>query len=176
MIVLWLLAAHMFGDFIIQNRWESATKLDNTEVRARHVLGYAVPFVPIAIVYAKPILDDRLLTASLFMTSLMVLHFATDSHRFRSTLGDVVQWTLDRFNAPAEVRKAWVDYLYGVDPTFELTGFPEPTPEWRLARARGVTGRTLWFPPPNPWGSAPIMIDQTLHICQLALLGSVFLR
>lgn len=168
MIVLYLLTAHMVGDFVIQNRWMAAFKLSDWKIRTIHVFTYSIPFSPIMGFYSNSPLDGFL-----FGFLLYLLHYATDSHRFRSTLGDVVQWQISRRTEPAAVRRAWVDHLYGG------AGDEALLESWELdirkREARDIAGRTLWMPPPNPWSATPLMIDQTLHICQLALLGGLFL-
>jgi hypothetical protein len=105
-----------------------------------------------------------------FVVLLVALHYATDSHRFRSTLGDVVQWTIDRRVAPEVAVSAWINYLYG-DVPLEL----QLPLERRLEIARDLDARRLRFPPPNPWEPIALMIDQTLHVCQIAVLAGIFL-
>lgn len=170
MIALYLLAAHLTGDFLFQTRWQAAVKLEDWTVRLTHVSVYAIPFIPIVAVYGQP-------NAFWFLLLLGAAHFATDSFRFHSSLGETIQWQVDRVRAPASVRKAWIDHLYGPD---DLPGeMPRIRPgdvERRQARARGVMGRTLWFPPPNPWPFTSLVIDQSLHVIQLAILGGLFLR
>lgn len=145
MIALYLLAAHLVGDFVLQTRWQAAGKAGWTteavELRARHVLAYCVPFVPLAIIYAP---DTR--RALGFMAWLYVLHFLTDSRRFASTVGDWVSWT---FTGAGET------YDVGERHGEAIEGCP----------------RLL----PNPWTPIPILIDQTLHVCQIALLGGLLL-
>lgn len=165
MIGLYLIAAHLAGDFLFQNRWQAALKLESRRMREQHVIGYAVPFVPLAIIYGNGVYGS-----AGFMLWLVILHFATDSRRFRSTLGDVVQWQVDRRRAPGEVRRAWVTYLYGPSDHYPTLALGE-----RMAAAKDIAGRTLWFPPPNPWPPTPLMVDQTLHLIQLAVLGAIFL-
>jgi Protein of unknown function (DUF3307) len=165
-IALYLIAAHMVGDFLLQNRWQAAYKLGDRWYRLEHVIGYCLPFIPIVALYARGWWQ-----AGAFMAALAVLHFLTDSRRYLSTLGDVAEWTIERRRDPDGTTEVWVDYLYG--PDADTSAF---TTEQRLEKARNLNVRVLRLPPPNPWGSAPLMIDQTLHVCQLALLGGLFLR
>lgn len=85
-----------------------------------------------------------------FLAGLYVLHFLTDTRRAQSTLGDVVGWW---FRTPAQRLQEWQDA-----PRYE------------------TLGRTSDSLPPNPWTPIGILIDQTLHLCQLALLGGLLLQ
>lgn len=171
MIGLYLLAAHLVGDFVLQTRWQAAGKLADSSLRMRHVWAYAVPFMPIV---AWRTWGDAAWSSwhtqrgVVFVSLLVLLHFLTDSRRFRSTLGDVVAWRFGgRASASAERRLALAhvhDPAVGFDAATEqrvtaLAGAPEPG----------------GFPPPNPWTPIPILIDQTLHMAQLAVLGALFL-
>jgi hypothetical protein len=120
-IALYLLAAHLVGDFLIQTRWQALGKLEDAALRARHVLAYSLPFIPIVVVEART--GSQALSAFVL---LVVLHYVTDSHRFTTTPGEWLVWH-------AGLRE-------------------EP-----LA--------------PNPWPPLPLLIDQALHVCQLALVG-----
>lgn len=150
MIVLWLLAAHLVGDFVLQTRWQAANKLDDSNFRNRHVLAYSLPFIPIAYVYGDygktwmPCPGPGFW----FMFCLFVLHYATDSRRFHSTLGDWIAWHFKR--------NAWHFSIEKLDGTV----------------LDDVSSKLS----PNPWTPIPIIIDQTLHVCQLALLATLFLR
>lgn len=90
MLGLYLLATHLVGDVVLQTRWQAELKFKIAAYRARHVLTYSLVFVPIAVVYAS-----SAARAAAFTGLLALLHFATDSRRFRSTLGDVLEWHLD---------------------------------------------------------------------------------
>lgn len=169
MLPLYLLAAHLVGDFVLQTRWQAAGKTGwktaAVALRARHVLAYCVPFIPLAIVYAP---DAR--RALGFMAWLYALHFLTDSRRFYSTLGDVVAW---RFSTRRHVTITGGDvFKVGdrirvgakpLDPTGRVTG-----------SCGGYTGIDLDLEP-NPWTPVPILIDQALHFVQLAVLGGLLL-
>lgn len=112
-----LLAAHMMGDYILQSHFMAANKLTNWRVRLLHVSAYSIPFFLVGLwhllgmdamlrphIEAMPV-NVRLLW---FMALLFVMHFATDSKRFRTS---------------------------------------------------------------NPWTPLPILIDQSLHIAQIAILA-----
>lgn len=131
MIGLTLLACHMLGDFVIQNRWMTPAKFTSRRARTIHVATYCLPFVPVAAVFGT---WDRPSNSSgfAFLAGLFVLHWLTDSRRFQSNLGDVVQW--------------WIT-------------------EHRLPRRHRIACE------PNPWDALPILIDQSLHLAQLAALG-----
>lgn len=185
MLPLYLLAAHMIGDFVLQTRWQAAGKLTDSRLRRRHVLVYCVPFVPIALAYggfdpdAPWVVNEatgRVWGALVFLGWLAFMHYLTDSRRFRSTLGDVIAWRVAARRDPTVAVTTWLDYLYG-------DRVPGVMPNARLPldeRARAVenitSGGRLRFPPPNPWGSAPILIDQSLHVAQVAVLAGMFLR
>lgn len=165
MIGLYLLAAHMVGDFVLQTRWQAVGKyapprmLDSVEsfsLRTRHCATYCLPFVPIAIIYAP---DLR--TAAGFISVLYLLHFVTDRQRFTSTLGDWVAWMLREPEPnPAADLRSGTGHLW--DPTED--------------ELRAAMEAPIYLPlEPNPWPGVPIMVDQALHVCQLALLGGLFL-
>lgn len=167
MIGLYLLAAHLVGDFVLANRWQAAAKIKDRAMRAQHVWGYALPFVPLLLWRYLSGASSGWSCAA-FMWLLLLMHYATDSYRFRSTLGDVVQWRNDRRIAPDVAVTAWVDHLYGdADPVLSLR-------ERTKASYDLAEGKLRW-PPPNPWAPISLMIDQTLHVCQLAVLGGIFL-
>lgn len=149
MIVLWLLAAHLLGDFVLQTRWQAERKfgwkLEAVLYRGRHVGVYALAFVPVAAVYAP-----RPLYACGFIGWLGILHFLTDAQRFRSTLGDWLAW----------------EYV--------LTD-EQRTVEQRRECLHPKLVRPLGELPSQSWTPLPICIDQTLHVLQLAVLASLFL-
>lgn len=160
---LYLLAAHMLGDFVLSDRWAAARKLDDAFSRTRHVLAYCLPFAPVAF-YAAPTWRD----AVGFLAALYALHFLTDARRARSTLGDWVAWRLmppsRRADEVAEsrIRRLQVgDYHSGL-------ALVQIRPSDEQATRTKV--------PPNPWEPIPILVDQALHLCQLALLGGLLLR
>lgn len=167
MLGLYLLAAHMAGDFLLQNRWQAASKLGDRRARFEHCVGYTIPFVALVLVVgAGP------LAWYAFPVCLFALHYLTDSHRFQSTIGDVVQWRIDCLTDPETTTKVWLDYLYGPDAAASSLDNPG-----RVRAVEKITaGGRLRFPPPNPWPAMPLMIDQSLHICQLAILGGLLLR
>lgn len=148
MVALGLLASHLVGDFVFQTRWQAAGKLGDWRLRARHVLAYCLAFVWVLL------LDVPAWRLAAFAAGLAVLHFLTDSRRFHSTFGDVVGWQgLD----DAERRWAWEEYavVEGDDWTK-----PEAVPEsWQR------------WPTENPWPAIPLMIDQALHVAQVAALA-----
>jgi hypothetical protein len=87
---------------------------------------------------------DNAYNLPLFFFGLVALHFLTDSRRFYSTLGDVLVW-----------------------PTFPVE---ERRRQWMETKGMHI-GKTMEDMPPNPWPPLFIVIDQTLHIAQLAILG-----
>lgn len=157
MLPLYLIAAHLVGDFLLQTRWQAATKINDGWARFRHVAAYTVPFIPLAAVYGGggPFGLTGWEAAPVFLASLFVLHLLTDSARFYSTLGDMIGW---RFR-PMDVRRA----DWGHSEAFKML-----PPDL----ARDVVRRS---PPPNLWEPIPIIVDQTLHACQIALLAGLFL-
>lgn len=158
MIGLYLLAAHMVGDFVLQTRWQAAGKFDDYRLRARHVAVYCLPFIPIAAWRTISGHDGAgwhgahagAWAFAAFMLWLAVLHFVTDSRRFHSTLGDFIAW---RFES---VRR------------YDVTG---EMPDVGGYRPRFAYGRMA----PSPWPPLPILLDQSLHAVQLAILGGLFL-
>lgn len=142
MIALYLIAAHLVGDFLLQSRWQAADNLADPEARTLHVAGYLLPFVPVALLTA-PWQD-----AVGFLGLLAVLHFITDSVRLPWTPGDVLEW--QTFSITQRQRQ-WAD----------ATGRTPIERNWRWER----------LPPPNPWAPTSIMVDQSLHVVQVAVLA-----
>lgn len=155
MIALYLIAAHMVGDFVLQTRWQATGKFGFSsavafDYRTKHVTTYSLPFFPIAIYYSHDWMH-----ALAFMGLLWWLHFVTDTWRITSTLGDHIAWKLTDDAAKREL-------LSRFDPATRITFVPADNHPLRLPR--------------NTWPALPLAIDQTLHVCQLALLGGVFLH
>lgn len=151
MLPLYLLAAHLVGDFVFQTRWQANGKFGWTEeavaLRVVHVFFYAVAFLPIILWRCW----DSTIPAwhpTAFFVGLVVLHFLTDSRRFTSTFGDWVAWNIGGAGPPAEKR--------GIH-----AAMGAPLDEFDL--------------PPNPWPSVGLAIDQTLHVVQVAVLAGLFL-
>lgn len=147
MIALYLLASHMVGDFLLQTRWQAARKLRDPWERALHVAVYTLAFVPVALV--APYWQETVA----FLGFLAALHFVTDSRRYLSTFGDWFEWL-------CFTDKRKIDEYQVVEPHLTLGHIRR--------RHEKADGLTL---PPNPWEPTPIMIDQTLHLAQLAILG-----
>lgn len=80
MIALWIIAAHMAGDYLFQTNWMATNKLTDWSARARHVTVYALCFIPVAIVYAP-----NLSTYVAFLVLLWITHFLIDSKRWRTS-------------------------------------------------------------------------------------------
>ncbi len=96
MIVLWLLVAHLVGDYLLQTRWQAVEKFGWTrramQYRTRHVAAYCVPFIPISIVYG-----GFHLWIDWFLVDLALWHWLTDAQRFTRTPGEWLVW---RVRAP----------------------------------------------------------------------------
>lgn len=157
MIVLWLLVAHLVGDYVLQSRWEAIEKFGWTRLamrrRTAHVATYLLPFLPVAYAY-----EPTAWKGEAFLAGLVVLHWLTDAQRFTSTLGDVVGWN---FLSPNQREAETVT-------TSVIAGVPV------MVSHRDVAERRI--PPPNPWPSIPLALDQTAHLIQIAVLAEVFLR
>jgi hypothetical protein len=148
MLPLYLLASHMAGDYLLQTRWQAATKLTDPWVRSLHVLGYTAAFIPAAAVAGVPWQE-----AVTFLGFLAALHWLTDSRRIRSTLGDWLEWQTmsDRGKIDEHERV-------------------RAHPTLGAVRIRHKTADGLKLPP-NPWEPMPILIDQSLHLIQIAVLA-----
>ena len=151
MIALYLLACHLVGDFVLQTRWQVVNKLTDGRARFEHCAGYAAPFVVLALVVGHGPLQFYGFPAAVF-----IVHFATDSRRFYSGLVEHVAY---RLSLAERQQTMWREYLAALD------GPTQPIPADYAQRM-----------PPNPWPTLPLMIDQTLLVCQLALLGGLMLR
>lgn len=96
MLALFLLAAHLVGDYLLQTRWQALHKFGWTgkaiEHRARHCTTYVLAFAPVAVV-ANP---DH---AGDFLALLWILHFLTDAQRFTTGFGEAL-WTRVRRREP----------------------------------------------------------------------------
>lgn len=49
-ILPFLLAAHLVGDFLLQNNWMAARKATSTPVCAAHVAAYLIPFAALTLI------------------------------------------------------------------------------------------------------------------------------
>lgn len=137
MIALYLLAAHLVGDYVLATRWQAARKLTEWRIRLDHCIGYTIPFVVVALV-----VGDDYLAWYAFPAAIFVAHFLTDSRRFHSSIGDWVGWYFRHEHAE-----------------------------------RDGLGNYRWPRlPANPWEPLPLMIDQTLHVVQIAVLAGLLLR
>lgn len=149
MIALYLIASHMVGDYMFQNRWHAARKFTNRWERALHVAWYGCAFTPVVAFYAPSQLDGIA-----FVVLLVVLHFITDSRRYLSNLGDVLGWRFrQEFRRPGAKQREWRNQYKGNLPL----------------------GTRYDRTPPNPWPGLPLMIDQTYHLVQIAVLAGLFL-
>ncbi len=153
LIPLYLLACHLIGDFLLQSRSMAALKLTNAGVRFWHVAVYAIPFWVLMFYLYHPGASWHPLA---FVYSLMVLHFFTDSRRFTSSPMDWLEW---KFMSQAQKRDEWLHYF--------IEDEPISTPMLKLRDAGKL--------PPNAWKPLSIVIDQTLHLIQIAVLAGVFL-
>lgn len=153
MIVLVLLACHFVGDFVLQTRWQASRKLVQASYRLRHVLTYTGVFVPVAVLYVRA---GHLpwWHAPAFLAALFGLHYLTDRQRFPSNVGD---W----FAHTGYWYLHWRT-IVRTSPNFRDRDKSKRPPRPALSA--------------NPWATLPIMIDQALHISQLALLGWLLVR
>ena len=166
MIALYLIAAHLTGDWLLQGKWMASEKYRSEAALYSHVMVYALCFVPILLWSS----DSGIYAKLAFIWLLAALHAATDSHRSTSTLADTIGWQWRRYRDPEGVRIAWVDHLYGANAVYDGIDMGR-----RLRQARDITGRTLWFPPPDGSAGTPLAMDQSLHILQIAALAAIFL-
>lgn len=156
MLALYLIAAHMVGDFLLQDRWTATFKQKNRRALTAHVAIYLIPFS-----FILTLLNVSWPRACGFLAALGVAHWLTDARRFRSTLGDCFRWWVDYRRDKAALIREWI--------TYRIDHMGEDN------RTADVTDNQLLWPTPNPWFAASIMIDQTLHFVQLAVLGAIFL-
>lgn len=170
MLGLYLIAAHCVGDFLFQNRWQAAGKLTDLNLRCQHVFFYGVALAPVAFLcprhFGASLGYGAWQTGCAFLALVVILHLMTDSRRFQSTIGDVVQWRYDFHVDPVACQREWFHWLVSND----LSRTPSST------RATDIDLTRAQWPTPNPWPAASLMIDQTLHLVQLAVLGGIFLR
>lgn len=119
MVALYLLAAHLVGDFVFQSRWQAVRKFDDRAYRARHVLSYVAAFVPVLLV-VRP----GWLPAGAFLLALAGLHFATDTRRFTSNVGDLVAWRFlrdeDRAGSASLPANPWPTLPLAFDQTLHV--------------------------------------------------------
>lgn len=118
MIVLWLLAAHLVGDYLLQTRWQAMGKFGWTReamiYRTAHVLTYLLPFIPIALVYGN------LVEAVGFIVWLGVLHWFTDAQRFVRTPGEVLVWKFKQPKALPLLPNPWPSLPLAIDQTLHV--------------------------------------------------------
>lgn len=75
MISLYLLTAHLIGDFPLQPDWMARSKADSRSVRALHVATYSVPFLPLIALTSTT-------GALIFIVSNGAVHYLVDSRRW----------------------------------------------------------------------------------------------
>lgn len=78
MLGLYLVASHMAGDYLFQSAYMAAHKLRSRLVRLSHVAVYCLCFLPVAVVYGG-------WAAPFFLLALGVVHYLTDSKRWRTS-------------------------------------------------------------------------------------------
>ena len=137
MIALWLIAAHLVGDYLLQTRWQAVGKFGWTReamiYRTAHVLTYLLPFIPIAFIYGD------FLGAVGFIVWLGVLHWFTDAQRFVRTPGEVFVWGF-----------IWRDRSFWAEDPGKPSLEPNPWPSLPLAIDQTLHVATLaalgaWF-------------------------------
>lgn len=79
MLALDLIAAHLIGDFLLQNGYLADHKLADWRVRLLHISLYSLPFVLVMIVHGVAL--ER---AALFLGLNFAIHFVIDSRRWVS--------------------------------------------------------------------------------------------
>jgi hypothetical protein len=93
MLALYLLAAHLVGDFLLQTRWQAIGKFGWTPeavwLRGKHVATYGWCFA-VALIVA----GEADAGAVWFLAALLALHFLTDGHRFERTPGEATVWAM----------------------------------------------------------------------------------
>lgn len=130
MIALWLLVAHLVGDYLLATRWQATGKFGWTwkavALRYRHCCGYVLPFVIVALCCTGAS-HHKAWDVIGFSVWLFLLHFITDAQRFTSTLGDVIGWQLQRRSKHARVRmpllpapNPWPPIGLAIDQTLHL--------------------------------------------------------
>lgn len=75
MIGLYLLTAHLIGDFPMQPEWMATEKLHSRSVRGLHVITYSLPFLPL-LALTSPV------KGLIFAVSNGAVHYAVDSRRW----------------------------------------------------------------------------------------------
>jgi hypothetical protein len=79
LIALYIIAAHMAGDYLLQTHNMAMKKLTDWYVRMQHVWVYSMCFVPVA--HLAHVSDGRALA---FLYSNFAVHFVIDSRRWAS--------------------------------------------------------------------------------------------
>lgn len=74
-----IIAAHMLGDYILQNDWMAANKFKSAWVRTVHVFCYCLPFVAVAWLHAESWQNGLWFVLAVFGT-----HWLTDCRRWAS--------------------------------------------------------------------------------------------
>lgn len=152
MTALYLLAAHLVGDFLLQTRWQAMGKFGWTEeaiwLRTKHVAVYCACFLPVVVTSPDVEGGDYA-----FLVGVFALHWLTDAQRFPNNLAETIAW---RFISQENKLEEWQIYH-----ALNQGVIVYPHQRKRL--------------PPNPWPPMSLAIDQTLHILQIAVLAALFL-
>lgn len=80
MLALWIIAAHMLGDFVLQTDNMATLKMHDSEIRASHVSVYCIPFAFLAF---TPV-SAGFWHSVVALVFLWVAHFVTDSGQWAS--------------------------------------------------------------------------------------------
>lgn len=84
MLSMYLIAAHMAGDYLFQSQEMATKKLTDRLIRLQHVTVYTACFVPVVILQE---LNHGVssIKAFAFLVGLFLAHFLTDSKRWRTS-------------------------------------------------------------------------------------------
>lgn len=121
MLGLYLIAAHLVGDYLLQTRWQAVGKFgwanEAMLFRTRHVLGYLLPFVPIAYAYGN------VLEGTAFLAWLFVMHWFTDAQRIVVTPGEWLWTKWEWRSSPSKPKlepNPWPSLPLAVDQTLHV--------------------------------------------------------
>ena len=172
MLSIWLIALHMLGDYVLQTPYMAANKFKSAAVRSVHVLLYSLPLGLFAGVWVR-LHGLPVWHSAAFFVGLYVTHWITDMRR----------WCSDDPLSPQE-REAVKTAQAMMDMTqhdrTELMVSLSPLQKRLVQRfweemvfdadGRNKASLTQRYKL-MPWCAKPIMVDQTTHMLQLAVLS-----
>lgn len=112
MLALWIVLAHLVGDYLIQSHWMATEKTKHWLPAIAHGVAYTLPYAALMLIPGA--------TVAFSMPALLVIggtHIIIDRYR----LARHIAWLKNQLG-PKRSRPRWADA--------KATGYPSDTPAW----------------------------------------------